>query len=139
MSASLEATVLPKATCPGTCSTDDRRRGPALRVSIPTLRFYEESGLLTSTRDSRGRRTYAGQTLRRLTFVAAGRRLGLSLAAIRTALSALPADRAPTVRQWSAIGADRLDRIDAEISDLTALRSRLADCVTCGLPGDRRL
>jgi MerR family redox-sensitive transcriptional activator SoxR len=101
-------------------------------VTVATLRFYEDQGLLRSDRDPQGRRTYARQTLRRLAFIAAGRRLGLSLATIRAALAPLPADRAPTARQWGAIGVDWLQRIDDEIAALNDLRGRLVDCVSCG-------
>jgi MerR family transcriptional regulator, copper efflux regulator len=53
----------------------------AERTGIPasTLRFYEGAGLLPSGRTAAGYRTYGEDALDRLTFIGAGKRLGLTL------------------------------------------------------------
>ncbi len=65
-------------------------------ISVPTVRFYEERGLIGSTRTAGNQRRFARHTLRRIAYVRAAQRFGLSLAEIREALDTLPADRAPT-------------------------------------------
>src|SRR4051795_8488067 len=64
------------------------------------LRYYEELGLITSTRTSSGQRRFERSTLRRLAFVRAGRNVGLALEEIAAALAALPEGRTPTRADW---------------------------------------
>ena len=51
-------------------------------VSVPTVRFYEDRGLIQSVRNAGNHRRYARHTLRRIAVVRAGQRFGLSLAEI---------------------------------------------------------
>lgn len=107
-------------------------------VSVPTLRFYESRGLLESTRTSGNQRRYPRHVLRRLAFVGAAQRVGLSLAEIGDALATLPADRAPTRRDWTRLSAPWRRRVDARIAELAALRDTLDGCVGCGCLSLRR-
>ena len=50
-----------------------------LRVSLRTLRFYEQKGLIASTGRRGLRRTFAPAVLERLSLVALGRAAGFSL------------------------------------------------------------
>ena len=61
----------------------------AERSGIPasTLRFYEGAGLLPSGRTTAGYRTYGEDALDRLTFIGAGKRLGLTLEQISELLA----------------------------------------------------
>ncbi len=70
-------------------------------VSVSAVRFYEQNGLITSTRTSGNQRRYARTELRRLAVVRAARQLGIPLADIQTALATLPDGRAPTRRDWT--------------------------------------
>ena len=57
-------------------------------VKVPTIRYYEQIGLLPSPpRTESNRRTFDGRDLRRLTFIRHARELGFELDAIRTLLS----------------------------------------------------
>lgn len=52
-------------------------------VKIPTIRYYEDAGLLTpSTRSSGNQRRYDQQGLERLSFIRHARELGLSISSI---------------------------------------------------------
>ncbi len=65
-------------------------------VTASALRFYEEQGLLASTRSAGGRRQYPRSELRRVAFIRAAQAVGLSLQQIADALRSLPDGRAPT-------------------------------------------
>ncbi|MEZ0493248.1 redox-sensitive transcriptional activator SoxR [Kineococcus sp. TBRC 1896] len=101
-------------------------------VSVAALRYYEERGLVTAVRDAGGRRRFPRHVLRRLAVVAAGQRVGLSLADIGEALATLPADRPPTAREWARVGRRWQQLLDARIRELEGLRTSLTGCIGCG-------
>ncbi len=70
--------------------------------------------------------------LRRIAFIRITQRVGLSLEEIVTALARLPADRAPTKRDWERLDAGWQDRIDQRIVLLEALRGGLSECIGWG-------
>ncbi|NAZ76544.1 redox-sensitive transcriptional activator SoxR [Kineococcus sp. T13] len=101
-------------------------------ISVPAIRYYEERGLLTSVRDTGGRRRFPRSVLRRLAVVAAGQRIGLSLAEVADALSRLPSDRAPSASDWARVGEQWQLLLDARLRELEALRTALTGCIGCG-------
>lgn len=107
-------------------------------ISVPTVRYYEERGLLTSVRDGGNRRRYLRSVLRRLAFVAAAQRVGLSLEEVAAALAGLPASRTPTRADWTRLSRDWRTRVDARIAELEQLRDDLDGCIGCGCLSLRR-
>jgi MerR family redox-sensitive transcriptional activator SoxR len=101
-------------------------------VAASALRYYETLGLIRAERTSGGQRRYARSTLRRVAFVRAAQRVGLSLDEARDAMSALPADRAPDATEWSHVARAWQRRIDDEIAQLRTLRQNLTGCIGCG-------
>lgn len=101
-------------------------------VSVPALRFYEERGLIASERTSGGQRRYQREVLRRLAFIQAAQRVGLTLEAIGAALATLPTERAPTKADWTRISQDWRPMLDRRIHDLQVLRAELDSCIGCG-------
>lgn len=111
------------------------------------LRFYESKGLLYAERTSGGHRVYARSTLRRVAFIRAAQRVGLSLDEIREALATLPSGRTPTAEDWSRLSQTWRTRLDQRIEELRRLRDDLDSCIGCGClslkvcslynPGDR--
>lgn len=97
-----------------------------------TLRYYESLGLLTATRTAGNQRRYPREVLRRLAFVAAGQRVGLSLAEIHDLLARLPEDRAPTRRDWTPLSRPWQQMIEGRIRELRALQDTLDGCIGCG-------
>jgi MerR family redox-sensitive transcriptional activator SoxR len=116
-------------------------------VAASALRFYEERGLIRSTRTTGGHRTYERSVLRRIAFIVFGQRVGLSLAELEQELAKLPENRVPRKADWAALSATWTARIDDRIAELERLRSGLTDCIGCGClslnrchlanPGDR--
>jgi MerR family redox-sensitive transcriptional activator SoxR len=101
-------------------------------IAQTALRFYEQRGLISSTRTSGNQRRYDRAVLRRLAFIRAAQRVGLSLEEISRALSTLPADHAPTKADWTRLSRKWRDELDARIDGLQRLRDRLTGCIGCG-------
>jgi MerR family redox-sensitive transcriptional activator SoxR len=70
--------------------------------------------------------------LRRIAVVRVAQKVGIPLAQIRTALSALPEGRTPTVEDWAALSTRWREDLDNRIDQLAALRDQLSDCIGCG-------
>ena len=96
------------------------------------IRFYEAEGLVSSTRTPGNQRAFARHTLRRLAFIRAAKRVGLSLDDVAGALATLPPDRAPTKAQWAKLSRTWRRGLDERIADLEALRDDLTSCIGCG-------
>ncbi|NIJ13438.1 MerR family redox-sensitive transcriptional activator SoxR [Saccharomonospora amisosensis] len=106
----------------------------AERSGVPhtTLRFYEERGLITSERSAGNQRRYRRAVLRRIAFIRAAQRVGLSLEQIGEALAELPRDHAPTKADWARLSRNWRAELDARIDALQRLRDQLTGCVGCG-------
>jgi MerR family redox-sensitive transcriptional activator SoxR len=101
-------------------------------VAASAIRFYEEEGLISSTRTEGGRRQYRREMLRRVGFIRAAQAVGLNLSEIRSALETLPGQRTPTKRDWERLSVSWQPLLQARIDGLIALRDQLASCVGCG-------
>ncbi len=116
-------------------------------LAVSAIRFYEDKGLITSTRTAGGQRRFRRDVLRRLAFVQAAQRVGLSLDEIGAAMATLPGDSGPTGPEWKELSASWRPLLDERIALLTALRDQLDHCIGCGClslercklsnPGDR--
>ena len=101
-------------------------------LSVPTLRFYEQRGLISSTRTDGNQRRYPRAVLRRLAFVVAAQRVGLGLERIGRLLADLPADRTPDRADWSRLSGPWRELLDDRIRELQRLRDDLDGCIGCG-------
>lgn len=104
------------------------------RSGVPhtALRFYEDKGLIAAERSGGNQRRYGRSVLRRLAFIRAAQRVGLSLEEIRDAMRSLPSDHAPTKADWTRLSKSWQAELDARIDALQRLRDRLTGCVGCG-------
>lgn len=101
-------------------------------VAASALRFYEDRCLICAERTSGNQRRYPRHTLRRLAFIRAAQRVGLSLEEIAQALASLPENRTPTKADWTRVSRAWAVRIDQQIADLERLKAKLTGCVGCG-------
>lgn len=101
-------------------------------VSVATLHFYEEKGLIRSIRTNGNQRRYRRGVLRRVAVIKVAQRTGISLAEIKVALDALPNDRPLTAEDWQRLSQGWRADLDERIAKLTALRDQLGDCIGCG-------
>ncbi len=109
-------------------------------VKVPTIRYYEASGLLPSPkRTASQRRVYSEADLQRLVFIRHAREMGFETEAIRTLL-ALQDQPRQSCRAADVIARARLAEVKQRIASLSALqkelermirsctRGRVADC-----------
>jgi len=101
-------------------------------VAPSALRFYEAERLIAAERTSGNQRRYERATLRRVALIQAGKAAGIPLEELRGALETLPAERAPTRRDWERLSRGWRAAIDERIETLEALRDRLTTCIGCG-------
>jgi MerR family redox-sensitive transcriptional activator SoxR len=101
-------------------------------VSTSALRFYEARGLIHATRNPGNQRRYPRYTLRRVAFIRAAQRVGLSLDEIQNALAGLPTDKAPAKADWARLSHAWRPRLDARINEMEKLRDELTGCIGCG-------
>jgi MerR family redox-sensitive transcriptional activator SoxR len=116
-------------------------------LAVSAIRFYEDKGLITSTRTAGAQRRFRRDVLRRLAFIQAAQRVGLTLEEIGAAMATLPDDTGPTGPEWKELSASWRPLLDERIALLTALRDQLDHCIGCGClslercklsnPGDR--
>lgn len=94
-------------------------------VKIPTIRYYEQIGLLpVPPRTAGNRRLYDQTDLRRLTFVRHARELGFEIESIRTLLK-LQDDPNQSCRTADGIARARLTEVTQRITSLRALKREL--------------
>ena len=101
-------------------------------VAISTLHFYERQGLIHSRRTSGNQRRYRRETLRRVAFIRASQRVGISLSEIREALETLPESRTPRRDDWERLSSRWRKDLDTRIEQLMRLRNELTNCIGCG-------
>ncbi len=94
-------------------------------VKIPTIRYYEQMGLIESIRRSSGnQRRYNQSGLDRLAFVKHGRDLGLTLDAIRELID-LSTDTTRSCSEADDIATTHLESIRDRIAKLKRLEKEL--------------
>ncbi|TDR89812.1 MerR family transcriptional regulator [Enterovirga rhinocerotis] len=95
-------------------------------VKVPTIRYYEEVGLMPPAPRSDGNRRFYGEAaIRRLAFIRHARELGFEIEAIRDLL-ALSAEPQASCEAADGIALRHLAEIDSKIARLTALRAEVA-------------
>lgn len=101
-------------------------------LAASALRFYEERGLIASTRTGAGHRRFPREVLRRVAFIVYAQRVGLTLEEIGVELAKLPENRVPSRRDWSRLMGKWKARIRDRIAELERLEAGLTQCIGCG-------
>lgn len=125
--------------------------GAAAGVKVPTIRYYEQIGLLLEAERSAGnQRLYSREALDRLAFIRHARDLGFSLEAIRDLLS-LSDNPDQSCAAADAIARAQLEEIESRLARLGALKAelermvlqcaggRIANCRVIEVLGDHSL
>lgn len=95
-------------------------------LKVPTIRFYEQEGLLPPPpRTESGRRLYADKDVRRLTFVRHARTLGFELPDIRSLLDLADHPERPCC-DADRIATRNLETVRQRIEQLRALEHELS-------------
>ena len=107
----------------------------AADVKVPTIRFYEQIGLLPEpARADNDRRVYEAPTVRRLAFIKHARQLGFPIEAIRTLLD-LADNPERACDDANTIAQEQLTAVESKIAQLEALRGELVRMVAAGCQG----
>ncbi len=94
-------------------------------VKVPTIRYYEQVGLLPAPPRTEGnRRLYDNADVRRLAFIRHARELGFDVEAIRTLL-VLQDDPGQPCSAADSIARGRLAEVEQRIASLLALKAEL--------------
>ena len=111
-------------------------------VKVPTIRYYEQIGLMPETDRTEGQqRRYDKTAVARLAFIRHARELGFEVDAIRTLLS-LQDDPNQSCARADEIAKARLAEVEGRIASLNALRKELQKMVeecACGRVGECRV
>ena len=98
-------------------------------VKVPTIRYYEQMGLLMAPGRSGGnQRRYEPSERERLSFIKHARDLGFDLKAVRTLL-ALQEQPEASCENASRIAASQLEAVESRIVRLLMLRDELSRMV----------
>lgn len=98
-------------------------------VKVPTIRFYEQEGLLPAPpRTGSGRRLYADDDVRRLAFIRRARALGFDLDDIRSLLD-LSDHPERSCDDADRIARKHLTEVEARLAQLKALKAELSRIV----------
>lgn len=100
--------------------------------TVPTIRYYEEIGLLpTGPRTEAGRRLYGAPAVRRLTFIRRCRDFGFSIDQVRELVTLVDEPRRPCI-EVRDIASGHLAEVRKKLEELQALESSLsAFVVSC--------
>lgn len=94
-------------------------------IKVPTIRYYENVGLLASPARTEGKqRRYGAVDVARLNFIRHARDLGFEIGDIRELL-ALSAEPERSCKEVDVIARRHLADVDRRISQLTTLRTEL--------------
>ena len=112
-------------------------------VKVPTIRYYEDIGLLAApARTHSNRRHYGVDDLRRLVFIRRARQLGFGIDAIRALLTIHDGNPDQSCLPVDAIARSRLGEVERRIESLAKLKLELermiADCA-CGRVSECRI
>jgi len=97
-------------------------------TTIPTIRYYEQIGLLRAVARRGGQRSYDNEDLRRLAFIRRCRAFDFSIGDIRALLSLKQRNASCTEARRLAEG--RLAELQRRRAELTALEASIASLVT---------
>jgi len=101
-------------------------------TNTPTIRYYEEIGLLRpADREAGGQRAYGDEDVKRLTFIRRCRDFGFSIEQVRS-LVALVQDRERSCMEARDLAQEHLAAMRAKLRELKALERNIVDFVaTC--------
>ena len=102
-------------------------------IKVPTIRFYEQIGLVDAPPRTEGNQRRYGQTeVDRLNFIRNARELGFEIDDIRELL-AMAAEPQASCHQADSIAMNHLREVDQRIARLQALREELSRMIEeCG-------
>lgn len=104
-----------------------------MQIAASRVRWYDDHGLLPSERSPENHRRFFADVCCRIAMIRAAQQVGMSIAQIREALTALPPRQAPTREDWEqlavqlrAVAQERVDEL-FEILDALSVPQLVPD------------
>jgi DNA-binding transcriptional MerR regulator len=97
-------------------------------TSVPTIRYYEQIGLLRPAARSGGQRIYDNEDVRRLAFVRRCRDFDYSIEEVRSLLSLMHGEK--SCMEARNVAAGHLAGVRRKLAELKALETAIASLVT---------
>lgn len=101
-------------------------------VAVSALHYYEQLGLIASSRTGGNQRRYPRFMIRRISLILVAKRLGIALADVADVFAALPMDTVPTSRDWHRMSKRWQSQLDAKKREIERLQRELTGCIGCG-------
>ncbi len=101
-------------------------------VAVSALRYYEDLGLIASTRTAGNQRRFARHMLRRVSLISVAKNIGIPLDDVREAFASLPLDRMPSQEDWQRASQTWKRQLEARRQRLERLEYELTGCIGCG-------
>jgi MerR family redox-sensitive transcriptional activator SoxR len=101
-------------------------------VATSALRFYESTGLISSSRTEGNQRRYQRSIIRTIAVIKAAQRAGIPLDEIGSSLADLPSGRVPTREDWESLSKDWATKLEVRIARLQRIKQDLSECIGCG-------
>ncbi|MDF9877370.1 redox-sensitive transcriptional activator SoxR [Cellulosimicrobium cellulans] len=97
-------------------------------VAVSALHYYEQLGLIASTRTAGNQRRYP----RRISLIVVAKRLGIPLADVQEVFTSLPLDHPPSQRDWRRVAKLWNDELELRRTQIDHLQRELTGCIGCG-------
>ncbi|MFB8228717.1 MULTISPECIES: redox-sensitive transcriptional activator SoxR [Cellulosimicrobium] len=101
-------------------------------VAVSALHYYEQLGLIASTRTAGNQRRYPRHMLRRISLIVVAKRLGIPLADVQEVFTSLPLDHPPSQRDWRRVAKLWNDELELRRTQIDHLQRELTGCIGCG-------
>jgi len=105
-----------------------------MRIAASAVRYYADQGLLPHDRTPSNQRRFHADVLCRVAMIQVAQRVGLSLAEIRDALTALPPGQAPTPDDWQQLSTRLKHTLHGRIDEMFKLLDDLANDLAAPVP-----
>ncbi|WP_075182921.1 redox-sensitive transcriptional activator SoxR [Pantoea sp. 1.19] len=101
-------------------------------VAVSALHFYEQKGLIASSRNEGNQRRYGRDVLRRVAIIKVAQRIGIPLGTVAESLRDVPVGKRISEKEWATLTAHWREELDKRIATLARLRNDLDGCIGCG-------
>lgn len=101
-------------------------------VAPSALHFYEQLGLIASTRTPGNQRRYRRHMLRRISIIVVAKRIGIPLSEVQELFQTLPVDAPPSHGDWRRVAKRWRAELEERRTQLEHLQRELAGCIGCG-------
>lgn len=101
-------------------------------VAASALHYYEQLGLIASSRTAGNQRRYPRFMIRRISLILVAKRLGIPLADVAEVFATLPMSSQPTSRDWHRMSKRWQSQLETQKRQIERLQHELTGCIGCG-------